>query len=262
MATTTTRLGLRKPAGADQVNVTTDLDNNYDLLDNAAGALICTSSTRPSAPFSGQFIHESDTHNNLTSNASAPASGSWRHATVPVVSALAQVVAPYTNQLVVLSTDGFIYRYTGTGWVAYSSTKPVFSGYSSAALSVPTGFATVPLNSENFDSHNAHDLVTNPSRWTCPVAGYYTVSGVLNKDTNWTTGNWAACIYKNGVIVPRGAQFLTSASSLRLVTPTRQLFLAVNDYIELACYQDTGVAQSLIVIDGASAGLDISFQRS
>lgn len=33
MATTTTNLGLRKPAGADVVNVTTDLSDNFDLID-------------------------------------------------------------------------------------------------------------------------------------------------------------------------------------------------------------------------------------
>lgn len=36
MATLTPRLALRKPAGTDLVNVVTDLDNNYDIIDNAA----------------------------------------------------------------------------------------------------------------------------------------------------------------------------------------------------------------------------------
>jgi len=35
MATNTPRLGLRKPGGADNVTVLTDLDNNYDILDRA-----------------------------------------------------------------------------------------------------------------------------------------------------------------------------------------------------------------------------------
>jgi microcystin-dependent protein len=33
VATTTTKLGLRKPAGTDLINVTTDLSNNYDIID-------------------------------------------------------------------------------------------------------------------------------------------------------------------------------------------------------------------------------------
>lgn len=35
MATTTTNLGLRKPATTDLVNVTTDLSDNFDLIDAA-----------------------------------------------------------------------------------------------------------------------------------------------------------------------------------------------------------------------------------
>jgi hypothetical protein len=35
MATTTPKLGLRKPAGSDLVSVLTDLANNFDIIDNA-----------------------------------------------------------------------------------------------------------------------------------------------------------------------------------------------------------------------------------
>lgn len=61
--TSTTRLALYKPGTTptDLVNVTTDLNNNYDKLDNAAGLLACTSSTRPASPFNGQQIRETDT---------------------------------------------------------------------------------------------------------------------------------------------------------------------------------------------------------
>lgn len=37
MATSTTKLGLRKPAGADLVNVNTDISANMDLIDGATG---------------------------------------------------------------------------------------------------------------------------------------------------------------------------------------------------------------------------------
>jgi hypothetical protein len=77
MASTTTRLALRKPAGTDLVNVATDLDANYDLIDAVVGYTNCTSSTRPSTPFIGQGIRESDTGALLVSNGSSPASASW-----------------------------------------------------------------------------------------------------------------------------------------------------------------------------------------
>ncbi len=97
MATTTTRLALRKPAGSDLVNVSTDLDANYDAIDTAAGFTDCTSSTRPSAPFRGQGIRESDTTALLVSNGSSPASASWSYifsANAPSIFGATGSVAP------------------------------------------------------------------------------------------------------------------------------------------------------------------------
>lgn len=63
MSTLTTRVGLFKPAadGSELVNVVTDLNNNLDKIDSWLGATVCTSGTRPGAPWAGQIIRESDT---------------------------------------------------------------------------------------------------------------------------------------------------------------------------------------------------------
>jgi hypothetical protein len=63
MSTTTTRLGLYKPAadGSELVNVVTDLNNNMDSIDAKMGAFACTSGTRPGSPYNGQMIRETDT---------------------------------------------------------------------------------------------------------------------------------------------------------------------------------------------------------
>ena len=76
----TTRLGLYKPLndGSEFVNVQTDLNQNLDKVDLAAGFQIVTSSTRPSSPYSGKPIAESDTsYRTYFSNGTAPASASW-----------------------------------------------------------------------------------------------------------------------------------------------------------------------------------------
>lgn len=80
MGTVTSRVGLYKPLtdGSEFVNVATDLDGNYDLLDLAVGFQSCTSSTRPSSPYSGKPIMETDTaYRTYFSNGTAPASASW-----------------------------------------------------------------------------------------------------------------------------------------------------------------------------------------
>jgi hypothetical protein len=77
MSSTTARIGLVKEVGSENYSVVT-VDNNLDLVDAAAGFQACTSSTRPSAPYNGKGIRETDTGSYYISNGSAPASGSWR----------------------------------------------------------------------------------------------------------------------------------------------------------------------------------------
>lgn len=80
MSTTTSRLGLYKSAsdGSETVNVVTDLLNNWDKLDQAAGVQIVTSSTRPSTPYAGKLIAQSDTsYRTFFHNGTTPVSGGW-----------------------------------------------------------------------------------------------------------------------------------------------------------------------------------------
>jgi hypothetical protein len=60
MATNTTRLGLIKPDYTDDVDIA-DINSNMDDIDSAVGATICTSTTRPGSPFTGQLIFETNT---------------------------------------------------------------------------------------------------------------------------------------------------------------------------------------------------------
>ncbi len=78
--TPTTRLGLYKSLsdGSEDVSYTQDIGQNLDKLDAAAGFQIVTSGTRPSSPYPGKPIAESDTtYRTYFSNGTAPASASW-----------------------------------------------------------------------------------------------------------------------------------------------------------------------------------------
>lgn len=63
MATTTTRLSLRKPDTTDTVNVETDLNDNYDTIDTEMGAQAVASN--PSSPYTGKIIMRSDDDNRV-----------------------------------------------------------------------------------------------------------------------------------------------------------------------------------------------------
>lgn len=77
--TPTSRLGLYKslPDCSELVNYTQDLGQNWDKIDLAAGFQACTSTTRPSTPYSGKAIRETDTARTYVHNGSSPASGGW-----------------------------------------------------------------------------------------------------------------------------------------------------------------------------------------
>lgn len=76
MSTTTSRLGFYKPASGENVNVVTDLNNNWDTVDLNMNFRSCTSSTRPSVVWDGLSIHETDTNRFYVWNAT-PASSGW-----------------------------------------------------------------------------------------------------------------------------------------------------------------------------------------
>ena len=76
----TTRLGLYKSKsdGSELVNYTQDIGQNLDKIDAAVGFQACTSSTRPSSPYSGKSIMQTDTaYRTFFSNGTSPASASW-----------------------------------------------------------------------------------------------------------------------------------------------------------------------------------------
>lgn len=61
MATTTTKLGLRKPATTDNVNVTTDIGDNMDKIDAATGFEVLAAF--PTSPYKGKGVVRSDQGN-------------------------------------------------------------------------------------------------------------------------------------------------------------------------------------------------------
>lgn len=76
----TTRIALYKSKsdGSELVNYSQDLGQNWDRVDAAVGFQAATSSTRPSSPYSGKPIFETDTsYRTFFSNGTSPASGSW-----------------------------------------------------------------------------------------------------------------------------------------------------------------------------------------
>lgn len=123
MGTTTPRVTLYKPAETGEViDVKTALNDNFDKLDLQAGSYVCTSTTRPGSPFSGQVIRETDTHRTLIWDASY---GDWVYVSGPTttvndISMSAASIAPNSTS-VILGPSSFNASFRGP-WEFYMST--------------------------------------------------------------------------------------------------------------------------------------------
>lgn len=133
---------------------------------------VFTAATRPSSPttFAGLAIRESDTHNLLIHNGSTPASAGWEHVSLPVVSSTTNIVAPYTDQVVVQSSDHLLYRYTGSVWSQVSS-SPFGSG-----VTVSTQDATAGTTTSTSYTDTLTSASTVSVSFTAPPTGKVKVS--------------------------------------------------------------------------------------
>lgn len=121
MASTTTRLGLRKPAPSDAVDVTADLSNNMDALDAAVGIAVCTSTSRPSAPYPGQQIRETDTGLSwYWDTTGTPAWVMMNRNIIMVTSTTRPTGSSLFSGLMIYETDtNLVYVYNGAAWILY-----------------------------------------------------------------------------------------------------------------------------------------------
>jgi hypothetical protein len=103
---------------------------------------------------------------------------------------------------------------------------------------VTSGWRLVALGSENFDTNTMHDLSTNNSRITIKKAGLYILSGLVS----WFDGTGAGtlrgiAIFLNSASIAESQYRATNYAGGFVSTP---YLLAVNDYVELYAYQDSG----------------------
>lgn len=123
MATSTTRLGLTKPDGTDLVDIAV-LNTNANKIDAAVGAFVCTSTTRPSTPYSGQIIYETDTDQSFvwdsgtsTWNTLAPGATICTSASRPA--------SPVPGQVIYETDTKLTYVYASGAWAPVVNNKAV-----------------------------------------------------------------------------------------------------------------------------------------
>lgn len=113
----------------------------------------------------------------------------------------------------------------------------------SAAQTVPNGAVTIlSFDTERWDTDSIHDNATNNSRLTCKTAGLYLITLLCSFSAN-ANGRRSLYLKKNGAtwIGIVGLPAVPDGITSTLIEVSTQYQLAVNDYVEGYCYQNSGV---------------------
>lgn len=161
MAGETTRLKLIKPTGGDLIKIL-DLSTNFDTLDNSPGTYICTSTTRPAAPFEGQRIWEEDTKRGLVRVGAAWEIVSWPASENSVTSDLiTDGTGNWEGQFSIVRTSGM------TGLMSGFVRRKAAAAYSYTADAAFINLGVTPA-----------DAFTGTKVWAKPTAVIHTATTI------------------------------------------------------------------------------------
>lgn len=139
--------------------------------------------------------------------------------------------------------------------------RPAFRGTSTTGTSIANSTWTpIPFNAHSLDTDSGHSPITNNTRYTCQVGGYYWMKG---SSAYSNSGAQAAridtSIAINGTIVPGSATFLNRlASQFGAFSASALYILNVGDYVEVWTRQINGGAISLTLDNGTFAEPDFN----
>jgi hypothetical protein len=157
-------------------------------------------------------------------------------------------VAPRTVPVMPTESPGLyitsaLYNASVKGLGDFLTAPPVFSAYQGTTQAIGNNsFTSATLDTERTDPDGGHSTVTNTSRYTFQVAGWYLALGVAAFANTSTAGSRAAKLLMNGTTaVPSSEQLTLPTTTTASTVPTFALVQAnVNDYIELQIYQNSG----------------------
>lgn len=112
--------------------------------------------------------------------------------------------------------------------------------YNNSDITISNATLTIiALPNERYDTDTIHDNSTNNSRLTCKTAGLYWIAGTVLFKPN-ATGRRFALIKLNGTTYIGQDETFAGSANYPALNFTSLYVLAVNDYVEIEVYQDSG----------------------
>ena len=145
--------------------------------------------------------------------------------------------------------------YDGSGWVAVWGTLPTASVERSTDEVATSGIWNIQdLDTEEWDTDNFHDAVTDTSRLTIPtgLGGKYLATATATFDAS-TSGRRGVSIYVNGTGSGNAILLAPSGSGSTSMRVTGIVDVSAADYVECAAFQDSGSN-----LDVTKAGLQLT----
>lgn len=123
---------------------------------------------------------------------------------------------------------------------------PVVELQQTVAQSIPnSAFTAITWNSEQVNNDGMHSTSTNPSRITAVTTGRYLIASTVAYSSN-TTGRRLTGYFINGSQLAGGqyeiGTLIGGGNDTPITARTRQIFLNVNDYVEVQTLQTSGGA--------------------
>lgn len=173
-----------------------------------------------------------------------PTATKMNETSIPVVATTADISAPYTGQIVYATSDGRLWRYTGTAWAVFSG-GPTWAIYRDTTQSINNNTWTfVNFTGEDTDTGGMHSVVTNTFAVTINQPGLYSISGKGAFTAN-ATGQRAVRLVKNNVVINGSSVIFNNVGASNVAsapTPTCYVQCAVNDVLGVQVWQQSGGA--------------------
>lgn len=137
----------------------------------------------------------------------------------------------------------------GTITAAKLAAQPAARAFHSVNQSITSGAVpAAALDSERFDTDTIHDLVTNNSRLTCKTAGRYQITAQGTFVGNATGIRLMRILLNATDIIAEGTWANQGAGQNVDMSLSTLWDMAVNDYVEMIVFQNSGVGLNLLAV--------------